>query len=766
MAMRVLGMELPEPEDLLSGRAFSQVGIDGAIESDFFDWILASGDSKDFISRVARQVARFDFESVKTDVLKSLYESLIDPEQRHELGEYYTPDWLAARMCDRAIDDPLHQRVLDPACGSGTFLFHSVRKFLDVAEVEGISGPEALERCTTSVFGIDIHPVAVQIARVTYLLAMGEQRLRRRSTVSLPVYLGDSLQWNTQIFMDQAMLRIEVPDEKPLEFPDSITRDSGVFDDVLNFMIDLGEADAEPDGLRSWLRANHPIDERDEDQLASAYEHLRALRRAGKNHVWKYVARNQSKPVSLAYPPRRVDVLIGNPPWLSYRFMSKAMQGRFRKECTDRNIWDGGNVATQQDLSAYFFARCVQLYLKDGGVIAFVMPYAALNRKQFAGFRKGSFGARLGRNPFSWVRFEEAWAMDESVQPVFPVPSCVLIARCTEYGKLPLTIWRASGTLPGRDAPPEVAGRALHWEESPWPAAARFSGGSPYREAFHNGATLYPRLLCVVEEVAPGSLGANSEAPLVRSRKNNLEKQPWKGMPALQMNIEARFLRPLHLGESIAPFRPLEPVTAVIPWDDSLGLLDAKSAQTRGYRYLARWMGDAERVWSRRNTRVTFAQQINYLHKLSGQFPIRAERVLYSKAGTIPAACVLRDSQAVIDHKLYWAALRDGEAEYLVTVLNSDTARSRVAHLQARGQWGARDFDKLIFGLPIPEFDEANRLHQRLAAACRRAEQVAAAVPLREGIHFTAVRREIRRALADDGVAASMEKLVAQLLDG
>jgi hypothetical protein len=59
--------------------------------------------------------------------MKVLYESVIAPDTRHRLGEYYTPDWLAAAMVEKAVDDPLQQRVLDPACGSGTFLFQAVR---------------------------------------------------------------------------------------------------------------------------------------------------------------------------------------------------------------------------------------------------------------------------------------------------------------------------------------------------------------------------------------------------------------------------------------------------------------------------------------------------------------------------------------------------------------------------------------------------------------------------------------------------------------
>ncbi len=201
MATHVLGIDLPIPADLLAGRPFQEAGITGAVESDFFDWVLEATGGAELVQRIALQAARFRLRDVQADVLKGLYESLIDPEQRHDLGEYYTPDWLAARMCERAINQPLAQRVLDPACGSGTFLFHAVRRLLAAADVAGLPNREVLSRCCRQVIGVDVHPVAVQIARVTYLLAIGEDRLRDRPPLAIPVYLGDSLQWNTQGFL-------------------------------------------------------------------------------------------------------------------------------------------------------------------------------------------------------------------------------------------------------------------------------------------------------------------------------------------------------------------------------------------------------------------------------------------------------------------------------------------------------------------------------------------------------------------------------------
>ncbi|MBI2172526.1 MAG: hypothetical protein HYU30_11040 [Chloroflexi bacterium] len=104
MATHVLGADVPEPEGLLAGRPFQEAGITGTVESDFFDWLLSTHQGNDLVRRIALQAGRFRLRDVQTDVLKGLYESLVDPEQRHDLGEYYTPDWLAQRICARAID--------------------------------------------------------------------------------------------------------------------------------------------------------------------------------------------------------------------------------------------------------------------------------------------------------------------------------------------------------------------------------------------------------------------------------------------------------------------------------------------------------------------------------------------------------------------------------------------------------------------------------------------------------------------------------------
>ena len=138
---------------------------------------------------------RFHLLGAEMDVLKALYESLIDPVQRHDLGEYYTPDWLATKLVRRVVVRPLEQRILDPACGSGTFLFHGIRRLLAAARDAGWTASRALSACTAQVRGLDVHPVAVIIARVTWLLALGDTIRQRTQDLHVPVFLGDALQF-------------------------------------------------------------------------------------------------------------------------------------------------------------------------------------------------------------------------------------------------------------------------------------------------------------------------------------------------------------------------------------------------------------------------------------------------------------------------------------------------------------------------------------------------------------------------------------------
>lgn len=768
-AHNVLQVRPSDAADLLTGVSVAGRGVDGAVESDFFDWVLKDPAAAEIAMRLYAHVARFDVADVDTDLLKILYESLIDPETRHELGEYYTPDWLADRLYREHVKLPVHTRVLDPSCGSGTFLFHGVRGFLQAARADGWPEIDLAEGCVQKVFGIDVHPVAVLIARVTYVLALGETlNAPGRPRVSIPVYLGDALQWNVKAILDDSVVEIAVPPAEPeqpptyLRLPETLCALPQAFDEALRVMLEHAERGASADAVERALMRIRGINGIHVEVLMPTYHELARLLVEGRDHIWGYVLRNLARPASFSSRDGRPEVVLGNPPWLSYRFMSKPMQNRLRREMENMNIWVGGKLATQQDLSAYFFARCVDRYLNVGMRIAFLLPMATLTRGQFEKLRKGSFGPRNG------VRFDPAWAMDDDVYPLFPVPAAALTGvKSNQPRPLPEDNAVAlHGRFPVRNPPIEEARKRLTVTQGPLKAAAQYAGGSPYRARFNNGATLYPRLFWYVVEDAPHMLGRGDRIPL-SSRRSNLEKAPWKDLPPLRGAIEQDFVRPALLGESIAPYRVIDRPTAIIPVDNGT-MLDAVEALERGLGVgLHDWLKKADGLWrAHGRSDMTLKQRADFYRGLSGQFPIAPLRVIYAKAGTKLAACVLRDEKSVVENGLYWAAVEtEAEAHYLCAILNSETLRAAAEQYQSRGQWGARHFDKVAFNLPIPRFDGKDELHRRLADLGAAAENLAAGVALPEKGGFTAARKAVRGALEGDGLSKRIDDAVAKLFD-
>jgi SAM-dependent methyltransferase len=413
IAARVLDLAVDDPAELLSGQLLANEGIVGAVEADFFDWLLLAEGGDDLVRSLAGETARFRLRDVEVDVLKSLYESLIDPDERHDLGEYYTPDWLAARVVAAVIPRPLEQRVLDPSCGSGTFLFHALRRLIAAGREARLPPAEIVATCADRVFGIDVHPVAVALARVTWLLALGDLVQDRPPTLSVPVFMGDSMQWSLRPLGASAEVLVDVPpNDPPLRIPAGLASDLNLFERALDELNRGLDTLAEPEAIRDAI-ARAGATAEDATLLGRTFGQLKQLYLDGRNHIWTFVLRNLLRPVWLSHPDHRADVLIGNPPWIVYRHLSAEMKDRLREALQSYNLWIGGNLATQQDMFALFWARGAERYLRDGGTLALVLPYAALNAPVFAGMRNGRMervrvaitggwsgcGRSSGRNP-------------------------------------------------------------------------------------------------------------------------------------------------------------------------------------------------------------------------------------------------------------------------------------------------------------------------------------------------------------------------------
>ena len=765
---------------LVRGQLFSSAQIRGVVEEDFFDWVVEVDGGAAFVNTLARRLARFAWGEVEHDVMKVLYESIIAASTRKSLGEYYTPDWLAEAIVDDAVTDPLQQRVLDPSCGSGTFVFHAVRRYLTAAEAAGTDLATALRGVTAHVYGVDVHPVAVTLARVTYLLAIGRDRLisDQRPAITIPVYLGDTVQWGQNpTLLDSDALVVPTTSgatlfSDELRFPDRVVEDAALFDGLVSELADAAARPNRPDAkhvLASAFR-RYPIHPDDQAMVGETYTVLCRLHDDRQNHIWSYYLRNLARPLWLARPANHVDVLVGNPPWLSYRYMPSAMKTDFRDMSTARGFWAGAAVATHQDLSALFVARAVELYLKRGGTFAFVMPLAVLSRNQYAGFRTGNWtGFRAtagsgGHGADTHAAFTTPWDVHAVKPSFFPVPAAVLRGNRTDIPTaLPATAEHWSGRVKGRNPGLAAVSDQLTRQVRD-PGTAGSEAASPYAPRFTQGATLVPRYMVLLEETIAGPLGAGQNRRAVRSRRSNNEKPPWKTQTDLTGNIERQFIRPIYLGDSVLPFRTLPGIPGIVPWDGSTLAATTTNALDQ-YPGLAEWWREAERRWiENRTSDLTLLGQLDYRRKLSQQLPGLDHRVVYTKSGMYLAAAYIDDPQAVIDHKLYWAAVSGPEeANYLLAVLNSDALLRLVQPLQARGEHNPRDFDKYVWRMPIPLYDPTDPLHVELATLAGRAAAVALEVEL-TAQSFQVIRRNVRHALVADGVAGEIDEAVTQLL--
>lgn len=785
IAHAVAGIPLGGIDDVrgvLEGQRFQLAGLHGVVEADFFDWPALRPEGALVVRAIGRRLARFDWGKVEHDILKVLYESVIDTETRHKLGEYYTPDWLAERMVRQHVTEPLTQRVLDPSCGSGTFLFWAVRQALAAADESGLSNRAALELVVDRVCGIDLHPVAVTLARVTYLLALGRERLGDRDELTIPVYLGDSVRWEQDTsLLQQGGITIHTSDQmeliaQDLHFPEGVLVDPARFDRLVGALADRAASRPRVSHAKATARKTresiptivgilkaHKVPAQDRRAVELVFEKLCRLYDAGRDHVWGYYIRNLARPLSFMRPGAQADVVIGNPPWLAYRHMNKVLQERYEQLAKPRGLWAGGKNSPHQDLSDLFVARAVEHYLRPRGRFAFVMPFAVLSRRQYAGFRSGDFAS--GGAGVQAVAFDTAEEFARVKPPLFPVPACVVSGvRADRPTPLKAVALRWTGRVPSHHLGWNEAARNLDSDDSAIERAHDHSG-SPYRARFLEGATFVPRVLVVVEERLAGPLGLPAGRVAVQSARSALEKEPWKSMPSREGVLESRFVHPVHFGATVVAYRPRTPLLAIVPYDGQR-LIDGSSEYLDEYSGLAAWWREAEHCWNQNSAgKMTLRERLDYQRLLVKQFPISAHRVVYTKSGQHLAACRISDPTAVIDQSLYWApADTVHEARYLAAILNSRMVAKAVEGLQSRGQHNPRHFASQVFGLAFPVFRDDDEIHLRLSRLGERAEVIAANVYLDPAWQFQKARRVMREALLADGIAGEVDAAVEELL--
>jgi methylase of polypeptide subunit release factors len=772
----------PELRSILDGHYFSQRGIQNFLEEDFFAWVARDAawpQSQTLGRRLLLQLATYNLRELSEDVMKGLYEKLVDPKDRHDLGEYYTPDWLAAMIVRECLRRNPQASVLDPACGSGTFLYQTI---LYKREHLGNSA-KTLRHIEENVVGIDIHPLAVIVAKTIYLLGLGDLLEKRGKAIRIPVYLADSVrppQEKLKKKRAEGQGDIEFPsplywvplDGDAAEFPEDLALTGELYDRAIELCAQYAASTAKhampsEQELTNYLRQNEAALLQNAVWRGSLYELFRVLRnkiRERKDTIWAFILKSVFKPLLMK---ERFDVVVGNPPWLSYRYVEKGSYQEFLKEEITQHyrlLVGRPELLTHMELGTLFFVRSADFYLRDGGKIGFVLPKSILVADQHHALRQGNHAARL--------RLTEAWDL-EGVRPLFNVPAAVAFGeKSPEKTEWPVKGCVVAGELAGKNIPLEEAAgklserRTKYWlsvkgtrsyfsekEEKP------VTEGSPYADKFAEGATIVPRSFWFVEVQKSSGLGIDPARPYVKTDPRAVEaaKEAYKDVD-LEGNIEAEFLYRTLLSTDVVPFGHLPFRTVVLPirWKgDRYEIMTAKHARQEGYLGLAAWLEKCEAIWAEKRgekaSRETIYNWLDYRKKLTQQTR-GGFTVIYPKSATYLCAAIVQSgphaaagagdglAPTVVDHVLYWTQVGgEGEAHYLSAVLNSSVVDRELKPLQSKGDFGPRDIHKKMWAFPIPAYDGERSDHKQLASLgieCRSlVEGVMAGLPInvREG---------------------------------
>jgi hypothetical protein len=775
-------------------------GISNLLEGQLFSWYLDAwnGDIYKAVNEVVEKLSEYDVESLTLnprwarDVFKLLYEELVPRrEVRQRLGIYTTPDWLAELILDnlgltvdnmmkmRSEDkDPLDIRVLDPGVGTGTFLTLYIQRLGEyLRKIHGGSIPpkdaeEALRKVVHNVVGFDIEVLALMTARANYLIALASAGLLQHKgggAVEIPIYMANSVVpadlMRSKVFVKNGTT-IEV-----VKIPTSICDCSektkccfmlpaklvmsGLANDVLNEMLNGLRKDLDYVRLRRALREKFRLDDAEDEALREFYEKLRELRRRGVDDVWIPVIKSYILPILYG---KSFDYVIGNPPWLSFRYIADpSYQDVVKSIIKDvYALTEEEHLITQMEMAALFLARAVDYYTKDGGKVGFVMPKSIYSADQRHNVRLGATRAH--------VAFRKIIDC-ENVQPLFYVPAIAVIAE-RDTTNWPIEATVIGGRLPEdrhKVMPLGEAVRQLKIEEnklflnsvgsrtfldySEFKLKAR---RSDYYGEFFQGATIVPQGLWFVRIVDASS----PDFVIVETNRVRVEERGHVSVSVGPLPVEREFIYGILTSAEVVPFCHLHPNLAILTIMGSNGgyeIIQRPKAQARGKAYLARYLEEVEREWARVRTErqrgTSVYDWLNYQNKLTKQNPNFKYKVVYLRSGTNLAATVVVDKPylvkvgnnelkvngIIIHTTLYlYQTNNEDEAHYLTAILNSSILNELVKPMQTKGAYGPRDFHKKPLEFPISRYDSTNPVHRSLSelgkeareAVCRELDRV------------------------------------------
>ena len=427
--------EAPENADSFIKKVIEKRNI---FEPNVFEWFFEAlndqylpndlrNNLKDSINALFEVMSKLNLLYITTDMFREVYQNMLPSEVRKSLGEFYTNDEIVNRVLDAAglnadAIRELYERwrggdkntiILDPACGSGSFLVNVVKRIFN--SLEGRDLQKVKEFIENNVIGIDINPFAVEMAKLNLIIAIASEMVKRGGLYipsELRIYWADSLSkpviqqavhgYNKLMIEIAALQRFVEGKEESKESIVSIPFCNNI--EPLNILDIAIEHVANGKSLEDFMQkvteifvrsctSKPPVDLISLD-LEKLYRVLEAIYRTGNSRVISLI-RNVVAVQSLI---GKCSYVIGNPPWVRIHNLDKNVLNYLRKtyrwvkakDRKDESIAFNPKFketkipfAEQIDYSVVFVERGLE-FLKEGGVLSYVIT-SKITRVTYAG---------------------------------------------------------------------------------------------------------------------------------------------------------------------------------------------------------------------------------------------------------------------------------------------------------------------------------------------------------------------------------------------
>lgn len=176
-----------------------RIDYEAIFKHDIFDRIDFN---EGHLRRIVDDLAEYNFAKINSDIIGKIYEYHVSRDERKELGQFYTPDYIIDFILN-SIPLKVNYKLLDPACGSGGFLIRAYDKFLKIS-IEKSASNSHKQILENNIYGYDINPFSVHLTAMNLALKNIESK-----TDVLNVIEKDSLTTNLSDFASYKVKTLE-----------------------------------------------------------------------------------------------------------------------------------------------------------------------------------------------------------------------------------------------------------------------------------------------------------------------------------------------------------------------------------------------------------------------------------------------------------------------------------------------------------------------------------------------------------------------------